>query len=280
MAETKRLVSPVFPEDVRETLAELRSVDPARNLAERWALLAELRPDIVERRLGFVPMVAEHGWAVIALPNDGFAYTIGLKYNFDHPELLIVAPNLSPQDIRQLLNAVGLYVSLGNRILPGEPVDLTDFGVSLTFAAYSNDVFERYATGYLASFERFFADVDHASGDTLPVLWAELVLLRTRAKAKKAAPKKAAPKKAAPKKAAPKKAAPKKAAPKKAALKKATPKKAAPKKAAPKKAAPKKAAPKKAAPKKAAPKKAAPKKAAPKKAAPKKAAPKKSPKKR
>ena len=101
-----------------------------------------------------------------------------MKYNFDHPELLIAAPDLSPQDFRRISNAIGLYVSLGNRIRSGEPVDLADLGVSLTFAAYSNAVFERYAT-----------DVDHESGDTLPVLWAELTTRSKKSASKKSASK-------------------------------------------------------------------------------------------
>jgi hypothetical protein len=36
-------------------------------------------PGFAERRLGYVPEIVEHGWAVVALPEEGFAYTLGLK---------------------------------------------------------------------------------------------------------------------------------------------------------------------------------------------------------
>jgi hypothetical protein len=259
MTTAARKVSEIFPVEERAYLEELRRTDPAMSLATRWERIVEARPDVADRRLAYVPLISEHGWAVIAIPEEGFAYTIGLKYNFDQPELLVVGPALAPEDLRDLLNAIGRYVSLGNKIGPGEPVDLEDFGVSLVFQPYSEEVFQRYATGYLASFERFFEDRDHTSGDTLPVLWTELAAVqrkavtKEKATAKKAAKKsEAAPKKAAKKvaakksEAAPKKAAPKKAAPKKAAAtKKVAAKKPAAKKVAAKKSAAKKGAAKK-----------------------------------
>jgi hypothetical protein len=236
-------VSEIFAEDEREHLASLRHADPVENLVTRWRLLEEARPDLAHRRLGYVPLVLEHGWAVIAIPEEGFAYTIGLQYRFGQPELLVAAPSLDPDGLRTLLNALGRHVAQGERIAAGETVVLDDLGVSLLFHGYSEAVFQRYATGYLASFERFFEDREHSSGDTLPVLWSELDLSagseprRTKAAAKKAPKKKVASKKKVvpEKKPAPKKAAPKKAAPKKAAVKKkavAAKKKAAPKKAA------------------------------------------------
>jgi hypothetical protein len=170
----KRTVSTLFEKTAHARLKKLRKSDPQKNLVERFRLICDARPDLAERRLGYVPMIIEHGWAIVAIPEEGFAFTIGLKYRFDQNELLVAAPSLKPQELKQLLNMVALYVSLGNRIGPNEPVDLTDFDVSLTFKPYSHKVFEKYATGYLASFEQFFDDRQHETGDTLPVLWTEL----------------------------------------------------------------------------------------------------------
>lgn len=223
MATAKKDMHPLFVGDDRERLAALRVSDPDASLAERWEKLVEARPDLAERRLSYVPLIAEHGWAVIAIPEESFAYTIGLKYRFDQPELLIAAPGVSPEELKRMLNAIAAYVALGNRVGPGEPVELADFGASLTFLPYSHEVFEnQYATGYLASFERFFEDVEHETGDTLPVLWTELAPVkraRRPAAKKKAATKKAAKKNAAKKPAKTKKPAKAKKAPMKKAAK-------------------------------------------------------------
>ncbi|MBI2395795.1 MAG: DUF4262 domain-containing protein [Deltaproteobacteria bacterium] len=235
MVTGKKDMHALYVGDDRERLAALRQKDPDANLAERWEKIVDARPDLAERRLAYVPLIAEHGWAVIAIPEEGFAYTVGLKYRFDQPELLVAAPGLSPQELKGILNAIATYVALGNRIGPGEPVDLADFGVSLTFAPYSHDVFEnKYATGYLATFERFFEDVEHETGDTLPVLWTELAVVKRPRKAKKAARTKRAAKKPTKKAARPKKPAPKRPATKKkpAAKKKPATKRPATKKAA------------------------------------------------
>lgn len=261
MAAAKQIVSEIFPTEERTKLTALRRDDPKKSLVSRWKTIRQARPDIAERRLGYVPLVIEHSWAVIALPEEGFAYTIGLNYHFQQPEILIAAPSLEIQDLKRLLNVIGQYVASragaddpGPVIYAGEPVDLTDFDISLTFQPYSEIVFQKYATGYLASFERFFEDREHESGDTLPVLWAELV---SRKPAKKAVVKKAVVKKAVVKKAVAKKAVAKKAVAKKPAAKKAVVKKAVAKKAVAKKAVAKKPSAKKPAAKKA-PRRAAP----------------------
>ncbi len=188
----------------RDRLAALRTKDPDKNLAARWKLVQARQPGLAERRLGYVPVVIEHRWAVIAIPEEGFAYTIGLRYRFGQPELLIAAPHLELEEQKRILNAIGMYVSLGNRIEAGEPVDLEDFGLSITFKPYSHEVFEKkYATGYLATFERFFEDIEHTTGDTLPVLWAEIAKAKRGAKksgAKKSGAKKSGAKKSGAKK--------------------------------------------------------------------------------
>src|SRR5580698_4311921 len=96
MASTAPRVSEIFPEEERDHLSSLRRADPVENLVTRWRLLGEARPDLAQRRLGYVPLILEHGWAVIAIPEEGFAYTIGLQYRFGQPELLVAAPALAP----------------------------------------------------------------------------------------------------------------------------------------------------------------------------------------
>jgi hypothetical protein len=177
----------------RARLLALRQKDPGKSLAERWKKILAGRPDLARRRLGYVPLIMAHRWAVIAIPEEGFAYTIGLRYHFGQPEILLAAQGLAPEELKQILNAIGQYVALGNRIGPREPVDLEDFGISLVFRTYSQQVFERYATGYLATFEAYFEDHEHLTGDTLPVLWAELVPARRRRTLR---PAKAKPKRA------------------------------------------------------------------------------------
>ena len=223
MPEAKRKMDELFASEDRARLMALRTDDPQQNLLERWKKVVKGNPGVAERRLGYVPEIAEHGWAVVALPEEGFAYTIGLKYRFDQPELLVAAPGLSPKDFARVLNLLGAYVAAGNRIGPNEPVDLTDYGTTLVFDTYSNDIFHRYATGLLSTFERYFEDRYHETGDTLPVLWTELARKKPAPKksTKRAATKKAAAKKPAAKKraATTKKAAAKKPAAKKTAAK-------------------------------------------------------------
>lgn len=216
MPEAKQQMDEIFVGKDRDKLAALRKKDAQKNLVERWKKVVKARPDLAERRLGYVPQIIESGWAVISIPDEGFAFTIGLNYRFGQPELLVAIPGLSPQDFAQVLNQLGAYVALGNRIGPGEPVELRDFGVELVFKPYSDEVFQRYATGYLATFDRYFDDRYHETGDTLPVLWTELVPKKRAAKKK--ATKKATTAKRAAKK-APTKKATKKTATKKAATK-------------------------------------------------------------
>lgn len=224
MPEAKQQMDEIFVGKDRDKLAALRKKDAQKNLVERWKKVVKARPDLAERRLGYVPQIIESGWAVISIPEEGFAFTIGLNYRFGQPELLVAIPGLSPQEFAQLLNQLGAYVAMGNRIGPGEPVELRDFGVELVFAPYSHEVFQRYATGYLAAFDRYFDDRYHETGDTLPVLWTELVPKR-RATKKKATKKTATKKRAPAKKAAAKKRAAKKPPTKKSASKKSATKK-------------------------------------------------------
>ena len=182
MPGPQSMMSPLFTGKDRTRFAALRERDPQKNLIERWKKIQELRPDLAEVRLGYLPLVIENQWAVIGIPEEGFAYTIGLGYRFNQPELLIAAPHLGVEELKQMLNQLGKYVQLkallaedGKPVIgAGEPVEMKDFGTSLKFSAYSEASFNRFPTGYLSSFEMFFEDREHSTGGTLPVLWTTL----------------------------------------------------------------------------------------------------------
>ncbi len=182
-------VSPIFGKDAKK-LQALRQKDPEKNLVERWKRLITARPDF-EASYGFVPMVLETGWAVVAVPEDDVAYTVGLQYRFGQKDLLISAPHLSLEAQKRLLNELGRNVLLGARIEAGDVVTM-EGGPTLTFKKYEDVTFSKYPCGYLARFEQFFEDRAHVAGGTLPVLWAEL-----KASRKKRAPGSAKKKRAA-----------------------------------------------------------------------------------
>jgi len=167
----KTTVSPLFGTEGKQLVA-LRKLDPERNLTERWTRLVAARPDF-EVSYGFVPMIIDVGWAVVSVPADGVAYTVGLKYGFGQKDLLIVAPHLTPYDQKLLLNGLAHRVIEGERFTAGAKVTLED-GSTITFQKYEDATFSEHPCGYLARFEQFFEDRAHLAGGTLPVLWAEL----------------------------------------------------------------------------------------------------------
>ena len=164
----------IFAGKDRARLAALRAKDPQQSLLERWQRVVSAKPDVAAERLSFVPEIAQHGWAVVAIPDEGFAYTVGLKYRFDQPELLFAAPGLSAEQYASILNVIGAYVAAGNRIDADVPVELAELEITLVFRRYSHAVFGRYPTGFLSTFERYFEDRYHEKGDSLPVIWTEL----------------------------------------------------------------------------------------------------------
>ena len=133
MAKAAHRMSEIFTGADRAALSALRHSDPQANLIQRWKKILAANPDLVERRLAYVPQVIEHGWVVIFLPDQGFAYTIGLQYRFGQPELLIASPRRSGAELKRLLNAIGNYVRVRSMagdpapiIRAGEPVDIAD----------------------------------------------------------------------------------------------------------------------------------------------------------
>ena len=183
MPTAKRAVSAVFDELDHTLLLALRRTDPQASLVRRWDKARITSPRLCATRLGFVPLIMQNGWAVIWI-EEGFAFTVGLNYHFNQVEFLVVAPHLSSGALQEILNTLGKYVALScddRRIAAGERVELAELGVSLTFNPYSEQVFQKYPTGYLATFESVFEDRQHENGDTLPVIWAELAPAETSA---------------------------------------------------------------------------------------------------
>lgn len=164
-------VSPLFGA-AGDALHALRVSNPEKNLSERWRLMVGARPDFAIA-YGFVSKIIEGKWAVVAVPDDAVAYTVGLHYRFGHKELLISAPHLPLKVQKRLLNEFAAAVAEGARFEPGQTVIRPEG--EFTFSAYGDETFERYPCGYLARFEQLFEDRAHVSGGTLPVLWAELV---------------------------------------------------------------------------------------------------------
>src|SRR5437016_5954675 len=61
--------------------------------------------------------VEDPGWHVIAVEEDkegpAFAYSVGLHYNFDHPEVILLG--LPVRVMHQTINVVGEQVKSGQR---------------------------------------------------------------------------------------------------------------------------------------------------------------------
>jgi hypothetical protein len=61
--------------------------------------------------------IEEVGWSIEGIPADdegpAFAYTIGLKHSFEHPELIVFG--LPPEVAQSILNEVGQRISNGER---------------------------------------------------------------------------------------------------------------------------------------------------------------------
>lgn len=162
-------VSPLFGA-AGGALQALRQTNPEQNLAERWRLMVDARPDFAIT-YGFVSKIMEAGWAVVA--DDAVAYTVGLNYRFGHRELLISAPELPLRVQKKLLNEFASAIAEGARFEAGQTLVRPEG--EFTFFEYADEIFERYPCGSLARFEQLFEDRSHVSGGTLPVLWAELV---------------------------------------------------------------------------------------------------------
>ncbi|MFT3709317.1 MAG: DUF4262 domain-containing protein [Archangium sp.] len=160
-------------------------MNPQKSLEVRWNAMIAARPDF-ESSYGFVPMVIDTGWAVVAVPEDDVSYTVGLHYRFGQKELLISAPHLGLHEQKAFLNELAKRVIQGARFDAGDKLELE--GQQLTFKTYEDSTFSKYPCGYLARFEQFFEDRAHVAGGTLPVLWAVLKPSRAASKQTKVHP--------------------------------------------------------------------------------------------
>jgi hypothetical protein len=201
-------VSRFWGDDADRFGALLKS-DRRQSLPERWKRLSEKRPDLAATDFAYMPNVVEGQWAVIAVPEDGVIYTIGLVYHFDHPELLIHAPKLLKNEalipgFKAVLNQLGARVRDGERIAGGQRV--TVGGIEFDFSEHGDEDFNEAPCGYLGGFGELFLDVFSETGSPLPVLWSTSRTAteaappkqkaKTKAKAKKPKAKKALPRKA------------------------------------------------------------------------------------
>jgi hypothetical protein len=170
-------VSPVFAGNEARFLA-LRAADPGANLRARLDVLrGRLSPERFAEDFGYAHHLLSPGWAIMAFPEDGVIYTLGLNYHFGQPELLIGSQPLREQpaltaELTTLLNEVGQRVAKGLRLMVGDFVEAA--GKRLALRAYGDAEFERSPCGYLATFEEMFEDRFHESARTLPVLSATL----------------------------------------------------------------------------------------------------------
>ncbi len=154
--------------------------DPQANLEERYAFFEDYNPDYCRQRFGFVPQLFAQDWMVIGLEAEGFSYTAGLYYRYDHPEILLESGPRDMLERMHILNTIGVLVRDGGRLELGRelaPVIFADslFQVnSLIFRAYSEADFQRTPCGYLFSFYQFFKDELFEDGNDIPVVVAEL----------------------------------------------------------------------------------------------------------
>ena len=155
----------------RERLAALRKTDPEANLRARWRIVRTKQPKYAATRLAYVPNILRYGWAVVDVPEQGFAYTLGVHYRYGHPDFLVVAARLDAPGRKRLLDALAKDVSLGHTIACGEPVHLEESGLAVTFKRYTTKAYKEYPAGLMASFERFFEDLDHIEPESLPLVW-------------------------------------------------------------------------------------------------------------
>src|SRR5581483_12269175 len=99
--------------------------DKKVNLEKRWEFFISENPEWTERKLGFTPLIIKNGWAVIYIPKEDkeepeFAYTIGLFYNYNHPELMMIGAHLSAKEYQAVLNAFGTLIKKGDKVEAGK----------------------------------------------------------------------------------------------------------------------------------------------------------------
>ncbi len=95
----------------------------------------------------FVEGIEEHGWRVVLIPEDedgpGFAYSVGLFRNFEHPEIIIFGLDL--ELMHGLINNMGEDVRNGSTFETGRRVEDVLEGYAVEF----REVARRHHREYL-----------------------------------------------------------------------------------------------------------------------------------
>jgi hypothetical protein len=194
-----------IPEENLARFQALLEKDKSENLIARYNYFLEANEDLVRRRLGFVPIIYEYYWACIFIEPDRqnktpFAYSIGLFYEFAHPEVILIGGDLNPDQYKYLINEIGCHVrdkgplfvdkDYRDQLLPKSTTKIEDTGddivhiqlpydegvfpslkAPLIFREYDATIENQFPCGFLYSFYRNFADM----GDLRPpVLVADL----------------------------------------------------------------------------------------------------------
>jgi TPR repeat protein len=113
-----------IPDDVKSKFAHLWQTDKLQNLSERLTYLNSNAPEY-SNRFGYTVNVIKSTWAVVlefnqlnfpkALPTQIF-YSVGLEYEFEHQEIMILSDDMAQKKGMQIVNAFGDYVKAGNFI--------------------------------------------------------------------------------------------------------------------------------------------------------------------
>lgn len=86
---------------------------------------AEHHEHDAEAKRELLDTLEEFGYAILHVPassyNPGFAYTVGLKHTFDHPEIILIG--LDPENTEEILSGVVEAVASGLGMIAGKPLN-------------------------------------------------------------------------------------------------------------------------------------------------------------
>jgi hypothetical protein len=174
-----------FPEDKLEYFEALLRTHKGKNLRERIDCLRGVDPEVFDRTLGFAELVYRNHWVVIPIEGEGFAFSVGMNYEYGAPEVMIISNDLSHREFQRLINELNCLardkgpLELGKDYFQevvmqheldlsekdgrieakdGAPFKLVPIDPPLVFAKYTQELEERFPCGYLRSFNMAFAD--------------------------------------------------------------------------------------------------------------------------
>jgi hypothetical protein len=118
--------------------------------------LDHLHKDLDEAELA--AKVEQYGWYVMLVPKDdegpGFAYSIGLHKNFDHPEIIIFGLDLKV--MWAMINEIGAQVKTGKHY----ETEKIYFGLIEKYGCVFEPVAERYYAEYFGYANWFYKGTD------------------------------------------------------------------------------------------------------------------------